>query len=76
MSNLFSFLKWTKCSHPFGYLVVEKIHTIKPLDSEFDQVTYYFYCCRCRERMQNTFVHLPDGVSAFMKANSGERAMP
>jgi hypothetical protein len=58
-----------KCKHPFSRLVVEKEHTEESIDSDFNDITYYLYCTKCRTSLNLSHAKLKHGVENFLASN-------
>jgi len=40
-------LRFFRCRHPADLLIVEKEHTVEPLDADFDLIVYHCCCLGC-----------------------------
>ena len=56
-----------KCKHPFDRLHIEKTHTIKRIDDDFREVTYYFRCFKCGCLLEKGFAKTIGGVNRFLE---------
>jgi phosphoserine aminotransferase len=61
MFNLF------KCKHPFKSLIVEKNHTIKQVDEDFNHINYYLMCSNCDTKLTLGWASLVGGVDAYIE---------
>ena len=61
---MFSFFK---CSHPASHLAVEKEHTVKSFNEDFEYVEYHFFCMKCDKPITIGYAKLIGGVDAFIE---------
>lgn len=60
------FKNFFKCKHPASMLRVERDHSTKKIDADFDEITYHLSCGLCYEKIDIKHAQMIGGVVAFL----------
>jgi hypothetical protein len=65
MKWIFNLFK-RKCNHKFEFLAVEKEQTSRPIDDDFDIVSYHLICQKCGSNLLLNHAKIVGGVDSFL----------
>ncbi len=61
-------MNWFSCKHPFHRLGVLGEAVVKPIDADFESVTYRLICRHCgAEDLELAYARMIGGVDAFLE---------